>query len=188
MGNWEWLLVANKIYIGCEIDAVYKPLSSPFFDKLMLRIRGRLGIFPVASNRILRIETARKGITRCIAMAADQTPGHEGSFVRTFLNQPTLFFKGPQKIAEMFSYPVYYSGIRKLGRGKYQLFVEKIADAPLPEGDKILEIFADKMERDIRENPSIWLWSHKRWKHRIPEQMLETLKNKKSSSEEGTLL
>jgi Kdo2-lipid IVA lauroyltransferase/acyltransferase len=175
LGNWEWLLLSNKLYIGCEIDIVYKPLSSPFFDKLFLKIRSRFNTYPVPSTKILRIEVERKDIPRCIALAADQTPGPEGSVAAWFLNQQTLFFKGPQKISQLFSYPVFYSGIRKTGRGKYHLFVEKIDEPEEKNENYILLEFARKLERDIKLNPSYWLWSHKRWKHEIPKYMMQAL-------------
>ncbi len=175
LGNWEWLLAGNKLYVGCEIDAVYKPLSSPFFEKLMLKIRSRFGSFPVPSTQILRIEAGRKHISRAIAMVADQTPGPENAFVSRFLHQPTLFFRGPQKIAQTFQYPVFYSSMEKIGRGRYLIKVEEIALRPLPEGDEILKSFVEKMETDIHKQPAYWLWSHKRWKHKIPGTQLANL-------------
>jgi len=175
LGNWEWILAANKVYLNCEVDAVYKTLNNRFFDRLMLKIRSRFGTFPVPSNQVLRLESARKKIARAIAMVSDQTPATEGSYATLFLNQPTLFFRGPQKISQMFGYPVFYAGIKKLGRGRYHLFVEHIASEPFPADDFIIESFARKLESQIEEDPSIWLWSHKRWKHKVPENLLKVV-------------
>jgi KDO2-lipid IV(A) lauroyltransferase len=169
-GNWEYLLLGNQVYLGNPIDAVYKPLSSPFFEKLMLRIRSRFGSVPVPSPKILRIEATRKHIPRAIAMVADQTPGPEGAYITTFLNQPTYFFRGPVKISETFGYPVYYSNMEKVGRGRYRIFIEKMAQPPFQNPDAVLDQFIEKMERDIRKAPEFWLWSHKRWKHKVPLQ------------------
>lgn len=167
-GNWEWMLAANQLYMNSMVDAVYKPLHSPFFDRFFLHIRSRFGPFPVPSNQILRIELTRKDIPRCIAMVADQTPGPEGAFITRFLNQPTVFFKGPQKLAQKFQYPVLYSGMRKIGRGKYELYVRELAlEQPLPEGDAILQRFCQLLEADIQSDPAYWLWSHKRWKYKV---------------------
>lgn len=169
-GNWEYLLLGNQVYLGHPIDAVYKPLSSPFFEKLMLRIRGRFGSYPVPSPKILRIEATRKIIPRAIAMVSDQTPGPEGAYIARFLNQPTYFFRGPVKISETFGYPVYYSNMEKTGRGRYRIFIEKMAKPPFENPDLVLDQFIEKMERDIRKAPEFWLWSHKRWKHKVPVQ------------------
>lgn len=164
-GNWEWMLLGNKIYIDSPVDAVYKPLTSKFFDKLMLQIRGRFGIYPVASTQLLRIEAGRKNKPRGIAMVADQTPFPEGAYVTRFLNQDTLFFRGPQKIASMFNCTMLYSGMKKTGRGKYELFVEVVGRPPYAEPDAALELFARRLEKDIEAEPAFWLWSHKRWKY-----------------------
>jgi len=131
----------------------------------MLQIRGRFGIFPVASTQLLRIEATRKQMPRGIAMVADQTPFPEGAYVTRFLNQETLFFRGPQKIASMFSCTMLYSGMKKTGRGQYQLFVEVLGNPPFTDQDAVLEAFARRLEQDIEAEPAFWLWSHKRWKH-----------------------
>ncbi len=172
IGNWEWLLAANKVYLNCNVDAVYKPLSSPFFEKLMLKIRSRFGTFPVSSLRVLRIEAGRKEIPRGIAMVADQTAWADSAYAIHFLNQATLFFTGPKRIAELFSYPIFYAGLKKTGRGRYHFFIEQIASPPFPKGNFIIETFARKLEKQIQENPAIWLWSHKRWKHEVPTELL----------------
>ncbi|RLD31380.1 MAG: acetyltransferase, partial [Bacteroidetes bacterium] len=31
---------------------------------------------------------------------------------------------------------------------------------------EITEAYIQKLEEAIRRNPGIWLWSHKRWKHK----------------------
>lgn len=165
LGNWEWTLLGNALRINGTVDAVYKPLSSSFFDRLMLRIRGRFGIFPVPSTQLLRIEASRKHIPRAIAMVADQTPFPEGAYVTRFLNQDTLFFRGPVKIASMFQTHILYSGIRKIGRSRYELFVEELGKAPFDDQDEVLEKYARRLEQDILADPALWLWSHKRWKH-----------------------
>jgi len=33
-----------------------------------------------------------------------------------------------------------------------------------PEG-RITEAFVQYLEKNIREQPEVWVWSHKRWKH-----------------------
>lgn len=164
-GNWEWMLLGNKIFIESPVDAVYKPLSNQFFDRLMLKIRGRFDIYPVASTQLLRIEAARKNQPRGIAMVADQTPFPEGAYVTRFLNQDTLFFRGPQKIASLFNCTMLYSGMRKKSRGKYELFVEVVGKPPFADQETALEAFARRLEKDIEEEPAWWLWSHKRWKY-----------------------
>ena len=32
--------------------------------------------------------------------------------------------------------------------------------------EELIKAYFAKLERDIREKPEYWLWSHKRWKHK----------------------
>jgi KDO2-lipid IV(A) lauroyltransferase len=36
----------------------------------------------------------------------------------------------------------------------------------LKENQSITQYYADMLEQKIMEQPEIWLWSHKRWKHK----------------------
>jgi KDO2-lipid IV(A) lauroyltransferase len=66
--------------------------------------------------------------------------------------------------------------------------VEKIEEPADKNENYILLEFARKLERDIKENPSYWLWSHKRWKHAIPQQMMESIEKQKEFLKPETLL
>jgi KDO2-lipid IV(A) lauroyltransferase len=173
MANWEWLLAGNAIYLDGKIDAVYKPLHNAFFDRLMLRIRTRFGCHPVPSETVLRSQVSRKNIPKGIAMAADQTPGPVNSAIIDFLGRKTLFFKGPAKLAERLNFPLHYAGIRKESRGHYVLFTEPMPDPAELGVEAVLQDFACRLERDIRRQPALWLWSHKRWKHAVPDGPLK---------------
>jgi KDO2-lipid IV(A) lauroyltransferase len=165
MCNWEWLLAGNALYLHGRIDAVYKPLHSPFFEKLMQKVRKRFGCHLVPAETVLRSQVERRLVPKGIAMAADQTPGPEHAHVIRFLGRNTLFFKGPPKLAARLGFPLFYAGIRKEGRGRYRLFVEPMAGMEEAGVEAILEDFAARLERDIIAQPALWLWSHKRWKH-----------------------
>jgi KDO2-lipid IV(A) lauroyltransferase len=34
----------------------------------------------------------------------------------------------------------------------------------VPYGE-LTRLYAEQLEKSIRENPEYWLWTHKRWKH-----------------------
>lgn len=164
--NWEWLLLINSLKVKYPIDAVYRPLLSPFFDKLMLKLRTRFGAFPVPMKETLRYFARRKDIVRGIAMVADQSPYFtEIQYATTFLNQDTPFFLGGQKLAIRAGYPVVYIGMRRLKRGHYEVFYKKIAEPPYEDNNDIVETYKDMLEEDIKSHPADWLWTHKRWKY-----------------------
>ena len=75
-------------------------------------------------------------------------------------------------MARKFKYPVVYINMRRIKRGYYELFFDEIAEPPFDgEENYILANFAEKLEQDIRRNPSDWLWSHKRWKFKKPSDI-----------------
>jgi KDO2-lipid IV(A) lauroyltransferase len=74
---------------------------------------------------------------------------------------------GPEKISKMFNYPIVYLSSRKIKRGYYEARSEIIIENPkdFKEGE-ITELIAKRTEKEILEQPEIWLWSHRRWKHK----------------------
>ncbi len=168
LGNWEWLLSGNALQLGHEVDALYKKLTTPSFNALMLRIRSRFGPYPVEMKLIARELVKRKSVTRIIAMVADQTPFPEHAYWTEFLHQDTPFFTGAASIAQRTGYPVLYVGMRRVRRGYYETWFEPLAESPYTDADVpvIIEKFVRKVENDIRQYPDQWLWSHMRWKHK----------------------
>ena len=42
-GNWEWALLASSLNFDAEMVGIYKPLSSTFWNKQVLKIRSQFG-------------------------------------------------------------------------------------------------------------------------------------------------
>jgi KDO2-lipid IV(A) lauroyltransferase len=87
-----------------------------------------------------------------------------------FLNQETPFITGTDTLARKFDYPVFYVDIRMPSRGHYDVYFKTIAIDPpsMPEGE-ITNRFATFLEENILLNPSLWLWSHNRFKWKKDE-------------------
>lgn len=168
-GNWEWGAIAHQFYFKQLITGVYHPLSNKNFDEFMLKLRGRMGGNIVAMKNLYRelLSLKQKGIPTTVGLIADQTPPPESAYWTTFLNQDTPVFNGPEKLAKKFNYPMIYVPVKKLRRGYYEMDCVVITDTPneLPEG-RITELHCQALERNIREQPYTWLWTHKRWKHK----------------------
>ena len=111
----------------------------------------------------------RKNLT-ATAFIADQTANiPENAYWTTFLHQDTAVFVGPEKLAVKFDYPVVFMNVQRPKRGYYEVIPELLYDKPKETAEnEISEVFTKKLEKQIIRDPSIWLWSHKRWKHRRP--------------------
>ncbi|UFH53054.1 lysophospholipid acyltransferase family protein [Spirosoma sp. KNUC1025] len=166
-GNWEWLPSA-AVLIGMPADSVYKPLTNTFFEELMKQVRSTFGAVPVPMQSLPRRMAAQKGKPRIIALVADQVPNTpEQAYWTDFLHRDTPFYPGTERLARSRNMPVFYVEVIRIRRGYYEATFDLISEPPyddLPLGT-MLERYRDRLEATIRNYPSDWLWSHKRWKH-----------------------
>ena len=168
--NWEWLLISGCIQLNFPIDAVYTPLSNKSMDKLMIRMRSRFGGNPIPVGKALRKMTKKSKIVKAFALVSDQAPMWSfKKYWTTFLNQETAFIPGIVHLPKVTNYPVLFMGMRRLKRGYYEVDIQSIAEPPYSKDNhEVMEEFVSKAEAVIRQNPSDWLWSHRRWKYKRP--------------------
>ena len=163
--NWEWILLSLSLQLGHPLDAAYKPLTDAWADREMLALRGRFGARMVAADDMMRDLIARRRQPRVIALVADQEPvASERRHWTRFLNRDTAFFMGPEVIARTLKHPVFFVAIKRTGRGCYEASFEPLWTPGDDSPPGITERFARRVERQIREAPADWPWSHKRWR------------------------
>jgi KDO2-lipid IV(A) lauroyltransferase len=158
--NWEWLLAAGSLSLPVPVDFVYLPQSSNLANAYAMAIRTRFGGHPIPRESVGREALRRKEIIRATAIAADQYPGHSNhrKYWATFLGQQTAFFHGIIQLVELQNAGVYFAAIRNKSRGNYEVTLIKI------DRSNVIEGYIRESEKVINEQPSGWLWSHKRWK------------------------
>jgi Kdo2-lipid IVA lauroyltransferase/acyltransferase len=166
-GNWEW--AGNTFSLQCKhhLYVIYHPLSNKYFDGLIHHMRSRFGTGLIKMKDTYRDMVAHKNELSVTAFIADQTPSPEGAYWMTFLNQDTPVFQGTERIARKMNYPVVYGRVKRLKRGYYEISAEMLVEKPADAAPDMISISHTKMlEKDILAQPEIWLWSHRRWKHR----------------------
>ena len=165
-GNWEWALRSASNLIDTKIIGVYKRINNTIFEWLILKIRSNTNVLPVEIKSLSR-ELVNNNEKKIYAMVADQSPTLEQSNVRiNFLNRDTLVYTGVEKISKKYNMPVFYLNIKLTSKGYYESTFEEINSKNI--NGKKLEItkeFFSKLENQIKSEPRLWLWSHKRWKH-----------------------
>jgi len=165
-GNWEWALRSASNLIDTKIIGVYKRINNTIFEWLLLKIRSNTNVLPVEIKSLTR-ELVNNNEKKIYAMVADQSPTLEQSNVRiNFLNRDTLVYTGVEKISKKYNMPVFYLNIKLTSKGYYESTFEEINSKNM--NGKKLEItkeFFSKLENQIKSEPRLWLWSHKRWKH-----------------------
>lgn len=175
-GNWEWapsitLWTAHKPGAGVVYSQVYRPLNNKPMDALFLHLRARFGSESFAKSHVLRdlIKVNRKGDLNVCGFMSDQKPSHgDPTHVMRFLGQPTAMITGTETLARKLGMSAVYMDMYKLKRGRYKVKMRLVAERPedLPPME-LTERYARMLEHTIMRNPSIWLWSHKRWKYPV---------------------
>jgi Kdo2-lipid IVA lauroyltransferase/acyltransferase len=164
--NWEWMLLGLSQQIGYRIDAAYKPLVNPWAEREMLTIRTRFGSRLVPAKQLLGDIIQHRKDVRAICMVADQEPTtSEHKHWTRFLNRETAFFMGAEEIARVTRYPAFFVGMRRVKRGFYEIDLQPLTkDGEKLTTGEMTERYARMVEKQIREAPPDWPWSHKRWR------------------------
>lgn len=166
-GNWEWGGFSFTYHSSRQTNTLYHPLSNKFFDWLTYTIRARCGVKLIPMQNTLRYLAETRSTVSLTAFIADQSPSNQQAYWTHFLNQETAFFTGAEKIAQKFNYPVVFACIDKVKRGYYSVRFTTISAQPQSEKTTyITQQFAEMLEADIKRTPQLWLWSHRRWKHK----------------------
>ena len=166
--NWELMTILPKLF-DFQFISVYKPLKNKYFDRLLLKFRGRYGNVLTPMSMVIReiINHKKQNIRTFTAFLSDQTPVKDDiQYWTRFLNQDTAVYLGAEKIARKYGMAVIFLNYRKVSRGYYSITYELICDnaAELPEY-MVTEAHIRRLEEIIREKPEYWIWSHRRWKH-----------------------
>lgn len=166
--NWEWMLLGLSLQLGYRVDAAYKPLVNAWAEREMLAIRTRFGSRLIAAKGLLADIIRHRKDVRAIAMVADQEPTtSEHKHWTRFLNRETAFYMGAEEIARVTRYPVFFIGMRRTKRGFYEMTLEPLTtDGETLSTGELTERYARLVEKQIREAPPDWPWSHKRWRLR----------------------
>ena len=165
--NWEWGHHVLGSHTKYQVLIVYMPLSNVVLEKLMYHLRVRHGNKFIAARNMRESMETFKDTWYLLGLVADQNPGDPNyAYWMNFFGRPTGFVTGPERGARKSNLPVLFSYTVKPRRGHYHAFLEVACEDPsaMQEGELTLR-FARYMEKVIRSNPEMWLWSHRRWKH-----------------------
>lgn len=165
--NWEFGALALSTVVPHQILGVYKPLTSSSWDDYFKKIRSRFGTHLVPMKSTFREIVKHKNISTLTTLVVDQTPHrNEINYRTTFLNQDTAVFLGTEKLAKLTGYPVIYLSMHRIRRGYYEVTILPVTEHPAEEAEyAITTKHLSLLENDIRQQPSNWLWSHRRWKY-----------------------
>ena len=168
--NWELFAVASGIYHDHLLIGIYTPLTNKYFDRKLNQSRSKFGLSMRSKKDYKKIFEAKEDRAYAIIFALDQAASKDSGIWTTFLNQETGVAFGAEKLAQEKNYPVLFGDLKRIKRGHFELTYELIEDSPSGMKKGELSVKATRrLERSILEEPEYWLWSHRRWKHKRPE-------------------
>lgn len=173
--NWEWVS-SMPLWLDLSTGAVpcqiYHPLSNVAADEVFGAIRSRFGAtnLPMISSARTLMEMTSKGIPSITGYIADQTPpGRSLHHWIPFLHHDTAVFTGAEKISRKIHAAVYYLDMRRTDRNRYSgRFVKITGDAAGEPENELTKTYFAMLADSIRREPPLWLWTHRRWKHKRP--------------------
>lgn len=169
-GSWEWIFILQT-YVNHKGYAVYKRISNKHFDKLIKRIRAKYNSYLITTKETIPTLTKakRNGELTINGFVSDQSPKKEKAFHwNKFMGIEVPIHTGAEMLAKRLDMSVIFFKVKRLKRGYYETTFEVLAENAKDYKDyEITDIFMKRVEKQIHEKPQYYLWTHKRWKHRV---------------------
>lgn len=168
--NWELGNFVLEYNTRLHAIIVYMPIKSQAMERLFKKLRQRSGaaLIPATpTSAFTRGYIAERKRPYILALLADQNPGGvEKANWLNFFDRATPFVTGPEKSARSANMPAVFGYFKKEKRGYYTIHFEMIEENPASvEEGELTRQYVKLLEDAIKENPSLWMWTHKRWKY-----------------------
>ena len=175
-GNWEWLITSQAFQFDGKAYGLGMPMSNKFWGQAINKKRERFGLKVIHSKNYKEALAEEKN-PYTLLMLGDQSPGDTNkSYWMNFLNQQTAVQFGTEALANTYDLALVYFNIDKVRYGYYEMTLTLLTDSPKElSWGAITQQHTELLEQQIKKNPYLWMWSHKRWKRDLPED-LEALK------------
>jgi len=173
-GNWELGSFAHGVY-GYPCQFVVRELDNPLIDQLVNRYRCLSGGKAIAKRDFARqvLRAFNQGEAVGILMDQNMLPG-EGEFV-DFFGRLACTTTGPARVAKKTGVPIVLGLViwdAKLK--KYRLRFDSVEWLKRDNAEEEIVAntahFTRLIEEYVRRYPDQWLWVHRRWKSRPPDE------------------
>lgn len=168
-GNWE---MAGYVFglFGFPTYSVARTLDNAHLERYLLSFRERTGqkMIPKSGGYDQIVEVLETN--KPLSMLADQDAGQRGMFV-DFFGRPASTHKAIALLAIEHNAPVVVGVARRIGPGfRYELRCAEIIEPGEFKGDAndaqlLTQRYTSVLEELIRQDPSQYLWLHRRWKN-----------------------
>lgn len=165
--NWEWMVISVNLWFKAQLVGIYKPISNPYVEAYLNKKRAKFGLqlaSPKETRAALSVDPQH---VKMFILLADQSPSNlKSAHWLPFFGIDTAWLHGVDSIARDYDFPVFYYNIERKSRGFYEIKVEPLClDPSQTAPQEITKKYIAHISKQLEQQPSNWLWSHKRWKH-----------------------
>lgn len=174
-GNYE-LLGYTLAQLGFHLNAVMRPLDNPLLNEHVMSTREAGGLSLLIKKGAANQADALLAAGKPVCFIADQDAGRKGNFA-VFFGRRASHYKSIGLLAMRHRVPIVCGSAARTRDGfHYRVCVQRVihphewADTPRPLA-WITQQYALAMEAAIRAHPEQYLWMHRRWKSRPPDEL-----------------
>jgi KDO2-lipid IV(A) lauroyltransferase len=169
IGNWE-LTAAYIALRGYPINVVARRIYIDSLNEKLVKMRENMGMKilyrGISMRRMIRLLLDNQ----FIGVLADQDVKDVSGIFVDFFGHPAFTTAGPALLALASGAPIII--IRDVRQGsRHRITVDPpiLANREAPrhqEVNRIVTLYTARLEEFIREHPSQWVWTHRRWRTR----------------------
>lgn len=171
--NWEWIFNFNLL-TKYKAYAIFKKLKNPYFDKKVRETRGRFKTTLISTKETFAVikKNSEANKVSLFGFISDQTPRlSKAQYWTDFLGVRVPVQIGVEVLAKKYDMPVIFYDTKKIKRGYYECTLRLLTDSPRDFKDyELTDLYLREVEKQIKNAPEHYLWTHKRFKHVGKEQ------------------
>ncbi len=165
-GSWELAIYPMSLHID-QLQAVARPPNSPLVAADLQADRERFGAVMVGKKGAgFRLRNAYRRGAR-IAMVIDQHVRPSAGIQVPFMGHPAWTSPVLAMLSIMTGAPVVHFTTVPIAGGRYRVRFRPPIE-PAGKGEEarlaLTRRYMEEIEHDIRRQPELWLWMHRRWR------------------------
>ena len=166
-GYWELLLMVHALRFKPMV-IVARTLDNPFLERLMEKIRTRVGTRAISRHGAVRGLLRALRNNESVGMLIDQHTQSSSSVMVDFLNRPAATTSALASLALRTGAPVIPVFALPLPGGNYRLIYEPPVEPPAENDPDPVRTYTQRctnvLEEYVQQYPNLWLWMHRRWR------------------------
>ncbi len=174
--NFE-IMAAAFSRAGVKCQVTYRALNNPYVDQRMRETRASYGVSLFAPKGLKSARELFRAIQRGESVSFMNDQKFNGGIAVPFFGVPAMTAVGPSTYALHYGIPVQPMSVQRTHKARFKVIVhEPFRLADTGERDADIDVGVRRItafvEARIRERPTEWFWTHKRWPNELYKKPL----------------